>query len=93
MSQYSRVTVEVTHAGAGGDTFPAVWDVGLVGVVGVAQQRAGGRGASAPRGAGLTELHAAFFLGAVVRRGGLTPLGVSHSWRSVLTNCTKTTQE
>lgn len=93
MSQYSRVTVEVTHAGAGGDTFPAVWDVGLVGVVGVAQQRAGGRGASAPRGAGLTELHAAFFLGAVVRRRGLTPLGVSHSWRSVLTNCTKTTQE
>lgn len=78
-----------THARASGDTFPAVWDVGLVGVVGVAQQRAGGRGTSAPRGAGLTELNAAFFLRAAVRRRGLAPLWVSHAWRDVLTNCTK----
>lgn len=82
-----------THARAGGDTFPAVWDVGLVGVVGVAQQRAGGRSASAPRGAGFTELDSAFFLGAVVCRRGLTPLWVSHSWRGVLTSCTNTPRE
>lgn len=83
----------VTHARAGGHAFPAVWDIGLVGVVGVAQQRAGGRRAAATRGAGFTELDATVFLCAVVRRGGLAPLWLSHSWRDVLTHCRKTTGE
>lgn len=80
------VTDEGTHARAGGGTFPAVGDVGLVGVVGVAQQRAGGWSPAAPRGAGFTELDSTFFLAAVLRCGGLTPLRMSHPWRDVLTD-------
>lgn len=79
-----------THARAGGHAFPAVWDIGLVGVVGVAQQGAGGRGAAAARGAGFTELDSAVFLYAAVRRGGLAPLWVGCSRSGVLTYCRKT---
>lgn len=80
------VTDKVTHAGAGGGAFPAVRNVSLVGVVGVAQQRAGGRGATAPRGAGFTELDSTFLLRAVLRCGGLTPLWMGHPRRDVLTD-------
>lgn len=80
------VTDEVTHTRAGGGAFPAVRDVGLVGVVGVAQQRAGRWGPATPRGAGFAELDSTFFLGTVLRRSGLTPLWMSHPWRDVLTD-------
>lgn len=80
----------MTHAWAGGGAFPAVGDVGLVGVVGVAQQRAGGRSPAAPRGAGFTELDSTFLLHAVLRCSGLTPLWMGHPWRDVLTNCRET---
>lgn len=77
----------VTHARASGDAFPAVWDVSLVRVVGIAQQGASRRGPAAPWGAGFTELD--FFLCAVLRCGGLTPLWMSHSRRDILTDCRK----
>lgn len=86
INEYLCVTDEVTHARAGGGTFPAVGDVGLVGVVGVAQQRARRWSPAAPRGAGFTELDSTFFLAAVLRCGGLTPLWMSHPWRDVLTD-------
>lgn len=75
-----------THARAGGGAFPAVGDVGLVGVVGVAQQRAGGWSPAAARGGGFTQLDSTFLLGAVLGRGGLTPLWMRHPWRDVLTD-------
>lgn len=77
----------VTHAWASGGAFPAVWDVSLVRVVGVAQQGASRRSPTAPWGAGFTELD--FFLCAVLRCGGLTPLWMSHSRRDILTDCKK----
>lgn len=76
-----------THARASGGAFPAVRDVGLVGVVGVAQQRAGGGRAAAPGGAGFTQLDSTFLLCVVLCCGGLTPLGMSHAWGGVLANC------
>ena len=79
----------MTHTRAGGGAFPAVGDVGLVGVVGVAQQGAGGRSSAAPRGAGFTQLDASFLLHAVLRRGGLTPLRMSRPRRIVLTDCSE----
>ncbi len=81
-------TGEGSHARAGGGAFPAVRDVGLVGVVGVAQQGARGRSPATARGARFTQLDSTFLLGAVVRRGGLTPLRMSHPRRDVLTDCT-----
>lgn len=78
----------MTHTGTSGGAFPAIGDVGLVGVVGVAQERAGGRGAAAaPRGARFTQLDSALVLGAAVRRGGLTPLGVGRPGSCVLAHC------
>lgn len=78
------VTEEVTHARASGGAFPAVRYVGLVWVVGVAQQGAGGWSPTAPRGGGFTELDSTFFLCAVLCCGGLTPLWMSHPRRDVL---------
>lgn len=75
-----------THTWAGGGAFPAVGDVGLVGVVGVAQQRAGGWSPAAARGGGFTQLDSTFLLGAVLGRGGLTPLWMRHPRRDVLTD-------
>lgn len=86
------VTEEVTHARAGGGAFPAVRDVGLVWVVGVAQQGTGGWSPAAPRGGGFTELDT-FFLCAVLRCGGLTPLWMSHPRRDVLTDYRKQADE
>lgn len=82
-----RILNRVTHARASGGAFPAVWDVSLVRVVGVAQQGASRRSPAAPWGAGFTELDV--FLGAVLRCGGLTPLWMSHSRRDILTDCRK----
>lgn len=80
-----RVTDNVTHTRAsGGGAFPAVGDVGLVGVVGVAQQGAGGWSAAASWGAGFTELDSTFLFRAVLCCGCLTPLGMSHPWGDVL---------
>lgn len=79
-----------THSLAGGGAFPAVGDVGLVWVVGIPQQGAGGWCAAAPRGAGLAELDSTFLFGAVLRCGGLTPLWMSHPWRGVLTHYRET---
>lgn len=74
----------MTYARAGGGAFPAVRDVGLIGVVGVAQQRAGGWSATTPRGTGFTELDSTFLFHAVVRCGRLTPLWMSHPWGDIL---------
>lgn len=83
-----------THTGARGGAFPAVGDVGLVGVVGVAQQGAGGRSSTAAaRGARFTQLDSALLLAAVLRRGRLTPLGMSHPRGNVLTHCRDTRDE
>lgn len=82
-----RILNGVTHAWASGCAFPAVWDVSLVRVVGVAQQGASRRSPAAPWGTGFTELD--FFLCAVLRCGGLTPLWMSHSRRDILTDCRK----
>lgn len=81
----------VTHAWASGGAFPAVWDVSLVRVVGVAQQGASRRSPTAPWGAGFTELD--FFLCAVLWCGGLTPLWMSHSRRDILTDYRKRQQK
>lgn len=75
-----------TYAGPGGGSFPAVRDVGLVGVVGVSEQRAGGLRSAAGR-AWFSQLDASLVFGAVVRRCGLTALRVSHPRRRVLTHC------
>lgn len=81
------MTDNVTHARAnGGGAFPAVGDVSLVGVVGVAQQGAGGWSTAGPWGAGFTELDSTFLFRAVLRCGCLTPLWMSHPWGGVLAN-------
>lgn len=87
------MTDDVTHARAnGGGAFPSVGDVGLVGVVGVAQQGAGGGRTAAPWGAGFTELDSAFLFGIVLRCGCLTPLGMSHPRGDVLADYRHRTQ-
>lgn len=83
---------EVTHTRPSGGAFPAVWYVGLVGVVSIAQQRAGGRSPAASNSVGFTELDSTFFLCAVVCCGGLTPLWMSHPRRDVLTDYRKQKQ-
>lgn len=71
--------------GSGG-SFPAVRDVSLVGVVGVAHQRAGGWCPAGSWDARFTELDSTFLFHAVLRSSCLTPLWMSHPWREVLTN-------
>lgn len=70
----------------GGAGFPAIGDVGLVGVVGVAQQRAGGRrGAPAPpRGSRFAQLDPAVVVLPVVDGGRLAALGVGRAGARVL---------
>lgn len=56
----------------------AVRNVGLVRVIGIAQQGAGWGHATAARRAGLAWLDTALFFVLIISCGGLTPFGVAH---------------